>query len=77
MSRSLDNVDFRFLKPLLSFSSPFFEVMFNLMQSPEALNGDAIKDILPLIPIAEKNSTLEKGAIVLLPRVSYGCTRAG
>lgn len=65
--RSSDNVDFRFLKSLLSLSSSFFETMFSLPQSPEAQNGSEMKDGLPLIPIAETSSTLEKVLLFCLP----------
>ncbi|KAG6334362.1 hypothetical protein ID866_4723 [Astraeus odoratus] len=59
--RTVDNVDFRFYKLLLSLASPFFANMFALPQpSPTDSSADETKYGLPIIPVSEKSAIMRK-----------------
>lgn len=60
--RTVDNVDFRFYKLLLSMASPFFSNMFTLPQ-PESLDTtDNVQNKcgLPVIPVSETSTIMQK-----------------
>jgi hypothetical protein len=56
--RSIDQVDFRVYKCLLSLASPVFETMFTLPQPSETTIADEARDGLTVIPIDESARTL-------------------
>lgn len=59
--RTVDNVDFRFYKLLLSLASPFFANMFALPQPPPLdSSADQMKYGLPVIPVSENSAILQK-----------------
>ncbi|KAI6164551.1 hypothetical protein EDD17DRAFT_1561129 [Pisolithus thermaeus] len=59
--RTVDNVDFRFYKLLLSLASPFFANMFALPQPPPLdSSADQMKYGLPIIPVSESSVILRK-----------------
>ena len=59
--RTVDNVDFRFYKLLLSLASPFFANMFALPQpAPLDSAADETKYGLPIIPVSEKSAIVRK-----------------
>lgn len=59
--RTVDNVDFRFYKLLLSLASPFFANMFALPQPPPLdSSADQTKYGLPVIPVSESSVILRK-----------------
>ncbi|KZP24479.1 hypothetical protein FIBSPDRAFT_857171, partial [Athelia psychrophila] len=59
--RSADNVDFRCYKVLLALASTFFDGMFTLPQpnsNGSGTAGDAMKDGLHVVPVAESAAAL-------------------
>ncbi|KAF9269226.1 hypothetical protein L218DRAFT_994136 [Marasmius fiardii PR-910] len=61
--RTVDGVDFRMYKSLLSLASSFFDGMFTLPQpTPDAHNPFTIQnhDRLPIVPMSESSRAIEK-----------------
>lgn len=65
--RSIDNVNFRVFKLLLSISSPFFKDMFALPQVPDGINSNETKGGLPIITVTEESKTLERLLLLCYP----------
>ena len=65
--RSIDNVDFRVFKLLMSLASPFFKTMFALPQSGEDHDRNEKKDGLPVVQFTEKKKTLERLLMICYP----------
>ena len=68
--RSSDNVDFRTFKVLLSLASPVFEDMFDLPQPGPDMNGEGMKDGLPVVSISERSKVIEMMLKLLHPKCS-------
>ncbi|KAJ8079557.1 hypothetical protein PM082_011144 [Marasmius tenuissimus] len=58
--RTVDGVDFRMYKSLLSFASPFFEGMFSLPQPEPRSTAIQNHDGLPIVPMPESSKAIEK-----------------
>ena len=58
--RTVDGVDFRMYKSLLSFASPFFEGMFSLPQPESRSTALQNHNGLPIVPMPESSKAVEK-----------------
>lgn len=68
---SSDNIEFQFIKSLLSLSSSVFETMFELPQSEGGAGNDGGND-LPVIPLTEDSKTLEQLLLFCYPMAAMG-----